>query len=108
MNQKHVSHLKNGDTIKEISGREKGKIGEITKILRSTNQVVIKEINIKKKHIKPKKEGDIGRISQFEAPIDISNVMLYSTEQKIASRIGMQINSDGTKVRLLKKLLKVN
>jgi large subunit ribosomal protein L24 len=108
MNKKHTSHFKNGDTIKVISGGEKGKIGEITKILRSTNQVVIKEVNIKKKHIKPKKEGEIGRISQFEAPIDISNVMLYSTEQKIASRIGIQINPDGTKVRLLKKLLKAN
>lgn len=108
MNQKYVSHLKNGDTIKIISGREKGKIGEITKILRSTNQVIIKETNIKKKHIKPKKEGDIGRISQFEAPINISNVMLYSTEQKVASRIGIQINSNGTKIRVLKKLVKEN
>lgn len=108
MNQKYISHLKNGDTIKIISGREKGKIGEITKILRSTNQVIIKETNIKKKHIKPKKEGDIGRISQFEAPINISNVMLYSTEQKVASRIGIQINSNGTKIRVLKKLVKEN
>ena len=108
MNQKHVSHLKNGDTIKVISGREKGKIGEITKILRSTNQVVIKEINIKKKHIKPKKEGEIGNISQFEAPISISNVMLYSKEHNIRSRIVMQTNPDGTKTRILKKLINTN
>ena len=61
-------------------------------------------INIKKKHVKPKKEGEVGRISQFEAPIHSSKVMLYNTEKKIASRISIQINSNGTKIRILKKL----
>ena len=105
MNEKPSAHVKKGDTVKILSGRDKGKIGEITKILKQKNQVIVKEINIKKKHIKPKKEGDIGRISQFEAPINSSNVMLYSKEEKIASRVSKQINSDGKKVRILKKLL---
>jgi len=47
----------------------------------------------------------VGRISQFEAPVDASNVMLYNTEKKIASRICMQLNADGIKVRVLKKLI---
>ena len=67
--------------------------------------VVKKDINIKKKHIKPKKEGEVGRISQFEAPIDSSNVMLYNVEKKIASRICIQTDANGTKIRVLKKLL---
>ena len=100
-----IVHIKKGDTIKVISGRDKGKIGEVTKILRTSHQVVIKDINIKKKHIKPKKEGEVGRISQFEAPIDVSNVMLYSLEKKLASRVSMQIDANGTKIRVLKKLL---
>ena len=63
-----------------------------------------KDTNIKKKHIKPKKEGEIGRVSQFEAPIHSSNVMLYSIENKIASRVSIQRDSTGAKLRVLKKL----
>jgi len=74
---KQSLHVKKGDTVKIISGRDKGKVGEILKILSTTNQVVVKDINIKKKHIKHKKEGEFGRISQFEAPIHTSNEMLY-------------------------------
>ena len=87
-------HIKKGDTIKVISGKDKGKIGEVTQILRNSHQVIIKDINIKKKHIKPKKEGEVGRISQFEAPIDSSNVMLYNVEKKIASRICIQTDAN--------------
>lgn len=104
MTRKINFHVRKGDTVKIISGRDKGKIGEITQILRNTHQVIIKDINIKKKHIKPKKEGEVGRISQFEAPIHTSNVMLYSIEKKVASRISIQVDSNGTKIRVLKKL----
>lgn len=105
MNRPNKFYLKKGDIIKVISGKDKGKISEIIQILRKLDQIVVKNVNVKKKHIKPKKEGDVGRISHFEAPIDKSNVMLYSTEKKVASRICIQINSDGKKVRALKKLL---
>jgi large subunit ribosomal protein L24 len=98
-------HVKKGDTIKVISGKDKGKVSEVTKILRSSHQVIVKDVNVKKKHIKAKKEGEVGRISQFEAPIDASNVMLYSLEKKIASRICIQTDANGTKIRVLKKLL---
>lgn len=99
-------HVKLGDTVQVISGKDKGKIGEISKILKQTNEVLVKDINIKKKHIKPKKEGEVGRVSQFEAPINSSKVMLYSMEKKIASRTSIQIDASGKKVRTLKKLLK--
>ena len=98
-------HVKKGDTIKVISGKDKGKISEVSKILRSSHQVVVKDVNVKKKHIKAKKEGEVGRISQFEAPIHASNVMLYNLEKKVASRISMQLDANGAKIRVLKKLL---
>ncbi len=104
MTTKTIVHIKKGDTIKVISGKDKGKIGEVIQILRHSHQVIIKDVNVKKKHIKPKKEGEVGRISQFEAPIHSSKVMLYSIEKKVASRISIQTNSNGTKVRILKKL----
>lgn len=105
---KFPKHIKQGDTVKIISGSEKGKIGEITKILKATNQVVVKEINVKKKNIKPKKEGEVGKISQFEAPIHSSNIMLYSKENNLASRVSYTKTEEGKKVRLFKKLLSKN
>jgi large subunit ribosomal protein L24 len=104
-NQKKI-HVRQGDTVKIISGKDKGKIGQISKILKQTNQVIVQEINIKKKHIKPKKEGDVGRISEFEAPVHSSNVMLYNAEQKIASRTSILVEENGKKTRIFKKLTK--
>jgi len=102
------NHVKQGDMVKVISGKDKGKIGEVTKIIKSENKVVVKEINIKRKHVKPRKEGDVGKISQFEAPIHSSNVMLYNQDKQLASRIGYKIDDSGNKVRVFKKLLSTN
>jgi len=102
------SHVKQGDTVKVISGKDKGKVGEITKIIKNENRVVVKEINIKRKHVKPRKEGDVGKISQFEAPIHSSNVMLYNQDKQLASRVGYKVDESGNKVRVFKKLLSTN
>ena len=69
-------HVKVGDTVKVISGFNKNKIGEITKIYKNTGKVLVKDINFKFKHIKPNSENDVGEIKQFEAPIHHSNVKL--------------------------------
>nr|BDA98600.1 ribosomal protein L24 [Proteomonas sp. NEIS-1375] len=100
-----IRHIKKGDNVKILAGNDKGKISEVLEVLQKTNQVVVKEVNIKKKHVKPRKEGDVGKIIQFEAPVHSSNVMLYSEENKMASRIGYQTDATGNKVRVLKKLL---
>jgi large subunit ribosomal protein L24 len=102
------NHVKQGDKVKIISGKDKGKIGEIVRILKNENTVIVKEINIKRKHVKPRKEGDVGKISQFEAPIHSSNVMLYNQEKNLASRVGYKIDESGNKVRIFKKLLSSN
>jgi large subunit ribosomal protein L24 len=96
-------NLKKGDLVKVISGKDKGKIGEIIRIFRGKDSLVIKDVNIRKKHIGPKKEGDVGRILEFEAPIHKSNVMLYSSEAQVASRVSISIGADGKKLRVLKK-----
>lgn len=105
MHNSRKLHVRQGDTVKVISGKDKGKVGKVSKVFKQTNQVIVQEINIKKKHIKPKKEGDVGRISQFEAPINGSNVMLYDTEKQLASRTCVRVDESGKKVRVLKKLL---
>lgn len=58
----HKMHVKLGDTVKVISGGEKGKIGEISKIYKHNSTVIIKDINLKTKHVKSKEEGEQGQI----------------------------------------------
>jgi large subunit ribosomal protein L24 len=69
-------HVKIGDTVKVISGFNKNKTGEITKIYKNTGKIIVKGVNFKFKHIKPNTENDVGEIKQFEAPIHHSNVKL--------------------------------
>jgi large subunit ribosomal protein L24 len=99
----HRMHVKVGDTVQVISGKEKGKVSEVIKSIPEKSQVIVKDVNIRTKHIKPSQEGESGRIDTSEAPIHSSKVMLYSTKQKVASRIGYTITADGKKVRVLKK-----
>ena len=100
---RYKMHVKKGDTVQVISGKEKGKVGEILKTLPKLSKVIVKDVNRITKHLKPKQEGESGQIQTFEAPIHSSNVMLYSTKEKVASRICYTINSEGKKVRQLKK-----
>jgi large subunit ribosomal protein L24 len=96
-------HVKKGDTVQVISGRDKGKVGEVLQTLPKSSKVIVKDVNIRTKHVKPQQEGESGQIQTFEAPIHSSNVMHYSEKEKVASRVGYQVNDDGRKVRVLKK-----
>jgi large subunit ribosomal protein L24 len=96
-------HVKKGDTVQVISGRDKGKVGEILKAMPKESKIVVKGVNIRTKHVKPQQEGESGQIATFEAPIHSSNVMLYSTKEKVVSRVCYSFTEDGRKVRMLKK-----
>ncbi|MDJ0648438.1 MAG: 50S ribosomal protein L24 [Xenococcaceae cyanobacterium MO_188.B19] len=96
-------HVKKGDTVQVISGRDKGKVGEVLQAIPKTSQVVVKGVNVRTKHVKPKQDGESGQIATFEAPVHSSNVMLYSEKEKVASRISYTFTDDGRKVRMLKK-----
>jgi large subunit ribosomal protein L24 len=101
--KRYKMHVKKGDTVQVISGKEKGKIGEILRSIPKESKVVVKGVNVRTKHVKPRQEGESGQIVTFEAPIHSSNVMLYSEKQKVASRISYIITEEGKKVRKLKK-----
>lgn len=103
MTKKNKIHVKNGDTVKIISGKYKGHIGEITKILYKKSQVIIKNLNLKTKHIKPNQKEESGKIITIESPIHSSNVMLYSNRSKICSRYNTVYNENLNKYRQLKK-----
>lgn len=96
-------HVRVGDTIKVIAGSDKGKVSEITEVYKHNSKVLVKDVNLKTKHVKGKQEGESGQIIQVEAPIHSSNVMLYSKKEKVASRVGHRVLEDGRKVRYLLK-----
>ena len=96
-------HIKRGDTVQVISGKDKGKTGEVLRTLPYENRVVVQGINLRTRHMKPTQEGETGRIVTEEASLHASNVMLYSTDKKVASRVEIVVEKDGTKKRRLKK-----
>lgn len=101
----HKFHIRQGDSVKIISGSDKGKVGEVIQLIKQKEQVIVKGINIKVKHKKSNREGELGQINQVEYPIHSSNVMLFDKENNIASRVGFVIDSEGIKKRKMKKLL---
>jgi large subunit ribosomal protein L24 len=95
--------IKKGDTVQVISGKDKGKTGEVLRTLPYENRVVVQGVNLRTRHVKPTQEGETGRIVTEEASLHASNVMLYSTDKKLASRVEIVVEKDGTKKRRLKK-----
>jgi large subunit ribosomal protein L24 len=94
--------LKRSDKVKVISGNHKGKEGKILKIYHDKNRVIVEGVNIIKRHTRPNQKNPQGGISQKEAAIHISNVMLIDPKANDVSRIGMQIivDENGKKKRM--------
>jgi large subunit ribosomal protein L24 len=97
-----MTRLKKNDRVKVISGNHKGKEGKILKVYRVTSRVIVEGVNIIKRHTRPNQKNPQGGISQREAPIHISNVMLIDPKANAISRIGMQIiaGADGKVKRM--------
>jgi large subunit ribosomal protein L24 len=80
MSNKQKLPIKVGDKVNVISGFHKNETGEVSQINRKTGKIIVKGINFKFKHVKPKTENELGEIKQFEAPIHHSNVKLNLKE----------------------------
>lgn len=85
--------------MKVISGGQKGKSGQVIEVIRRTNRVLIKGVNIVTKHIKPSATNPQGGIEKREAPVHISNVM-YVDGKGNATRVGRRRGDDGKLVRV--------
>jgi large subunit ribosomal protein L24 len=93
--------LKKGDTVVVITGKDKGKEGEVMAVLPKTNQVIVDGVNIAKKHQKARGQNQQGGIIDRDMPIDASNVMLVHKGKP--TRVGYRLNDDGSKVRIAKR-----
>jgi len=97
-----VIRLKKNDKVKVISGNHKGKEGKILKIFRDKNRVIVEGVNIIKRHTRPNQKNPQGGISQKEASIHVSNILLIDPKAGEPTKVGMQIIEDenGKKKRM--------
>ena len=90
-----------GDSVRIMTGNDKGKEGRVLKSYPVKNKVLVEGINIVKKHVRPSQENPQGGITEKEMPIDISNVALLVNGEP--TRVGYKILDDNKKVRISKK-----
>jgi large subunit ribosomal protein L24 len=95
-------HVKKGDKVAVISGKDKGKTGVILEAYPKKNRVLVEGVNIVKKHSKPSQDNPQGGIISQEAPIHVSNVMPIDPKTGQPTRVGYKV-VDGKKVRVAKK-----
>lgn len=94
--------IKKGDNVIILSGKDKGKDGKILQAMPRIDRVVVEGANIRKRHIRPKKQGEKGQIIEVEAPMHVSNVMLVCKKCGKSTRVGYKLNKD-SKNRVCKK-----
>ena len=94
--------IKKGDKVIVITGKDKGKTGEVIKAMPKESKVVVAGINLVKRHQKPSQENAGGIVSK-EMPIHVSNVALVDPKSGKATRVAMRVEEGGRKVRVAKR-----
>ncbi|WP_258358900.1 50S ribosomal protein L24 [Moorella sulfitireducens (nom. illeg.)] len=96
-------HVKKGDLVMVIAGKDAGKKGKVLSVDREKGRVIVEGVNIVKRHTRPTPKMTQGGIIEKEAPVASSNVMLFCNKCNQPTRIGKQFLADGTKTRVCKK-----
>jgi len=99
----HKMHVKKGDTVEVISGKDKGKKGKVLKVLPRKATVVVEGVNVVKKHTKPSQKLPQGGILEKPAPLYSSKVLLFCPTCDTGVRTGAKVLDNGKKVRVCKK-----
>lgn len=109
MNEQAVQKvkIKKGDTVMVMTGRDRGKSGKVLSLQRDRGTVIIEKLNMIKRHTKPSAKNRQGGILEREAPLALSNVMLYCANCQKPVRVGVKALEDGRRVRLCKKCQEV-
>ena len=95
-------HVKTGDTVVILSGKDKGKQGKVLQVSPKERKVIVEGLNIATKHVKPRRQGEQGGIVSAEAALYASKVQLVCPKCGKSTRIAHKILEDGTKVRVCK------
>ena len=80
--------IKKGDNVIIIAGKDKGRRGSVLKVFPSKHKVQVDGMNIVKKHVRPKKQGEKGQVIEMSSPMQVSNLQIFCTQCKKGSRIG--------------------
>ena len=97
-----TAKIKKGDTVIVLAGKDKGKKGDVLKMLRAENRAIVQGVNMAKRHVRASQTGP-GGITEREASIHLSNVAHVDPDDGKPTRIGIRTLEDGRKVRYAKR-----
>jgi large subunit ribosomal protein L24 len=98
-----MAHVRQGDLVVVIAGKEKGKTGKVLRILNKKDRVVVEGLQKVKRHTKPSQKSPQGGIVEREGSIHFSNVALWDATERRTIKAGSKVNDAGKKVRIDKK-----
>ncbi len=98
-----AAKVKKGDKVIVLTGRSKGVEGEVLKVIPAESRVVVRGVNVVKRHTKPTQDNPQGGINTFEAPINVSNVALLDPRDGKPTRVGFKVDEHGRKMRYAKR-----
>jgi large subunit ribosomal protein L24 len=96
------SFIRKGDTVKVVAGDDRGKVGKVLQVIPQRNLVIVERVNFVKRHTRPRKQGEQGGILEMEAPLNLSNVLLYDPKVDRGVRVSVERRADGTFERISK------
>jgi large subunit ribosomal protein L24 len=99
--------IRKDDNVKVLAGKDKGKTGKVLKVFPSDNRAIVQGINFSAKHKRKSRQDDQGGIIHKESPINLSNLAVICKGCNRPSRVGLDVLSDGSKVRYCKKCKEV-
>ncbi|MFA5023026.1 MAG: 50S ribosomal protein L24, partial [Candidatus Paceibacterota bacterium] len=85
--------IKKGDNVIVIAGKDRGKQAKVLRVLHTTDQVLVEGVNLKKKHQRPRREGEKGQMIDMPHPVHLSNVLLYCPSCGQGVRMGAKITA---------------
>ena len=100
---KERNYIKKGDQVVVIAGKDSGKTGRVLRVFPKKLKAIVERVNFVKKHTKPSQQNQKGGIVEKEAPLHVSNLLLYCARCEKGTRVGFKILENKTKVRYCKR-----
>jgi large subunit ribosomal protein L24 len=98
--ERRATEIRRGDVVQVIAGDDKGKVGKVLRVFPKTNRLLVERVNFIKKHTKARRAGQQGGILEKEAPIHVSNVLLFDPKVDRGVRVSVQQAADGSTERI--------
>lgn len=95
--------IKKGDKVQVITGKNKGKTGKVLEVICDKNRAVVEGVNLVKKHLRKRSEGEPGGIKEIPSAVNISNLALFCSKCGKGTTYGVKVMADKTKTRVCKK-----